>query len=158
LHEKWDESVLTEKVANVTAIYYSSSLSIQLWGKHFMAVPRFVWNTLLAAISLGLAWGGRNSLEDVITNFLSLLGYWTICFGTILAFENFWFRPRIGGYDLEGWQDQDRMPWGVAGCVSLALGMGVSFVGMDQTWVSKQTPHPLPLPLSPFLFPSQKCV
>lgn len=124
-------------MANVTAIYYSSSLSIQLWGKHFLAVPRFVWNTLLAAISLGLAWGGRDSLADIITDFLSLLGYWTICFGLILAIEHFWFRPRIGGYDLEGWQDQDRMPWGIAGCISLALGFGLSFVGMDQTWVRR---------------------
>ncbi|KAF2120269.1 putative NCS family nucleoside transporter [Lophiotrema nucula] len=121
-------------LAGVTVIYYSSSLSIQQWGKHFMAVPRFVWNTLLAAISLALAWGGREHLTSVIVDFLSLLGYWTVCFGTILAFENFWFRPRNGGYDLEGWQDQDRMPLGIAGCVSLALGIGVSFLGMDQTW------------------------
>ena len=123
-------------VANLTAIYYSSSLSIQLWGKHFMAVPRFVWNTLLASISLGLAWGGKDHLAALITDFLSLLGYWTICFGVSLAVEHFWFRPRIGGYDLEGWQDQERMPWGIAGCVTLALGIGVSFVGMAQTWVS----------------------
>jgi purine-cytosine permease-like protein len=101
-----------------------------------MAVPRFIWNILLTAIALGLAWGGRNSLETILTNFLSLLGYWTICFGGILAIENFYFRPRIGGYDLEGWQDQKRMPYGIAGCTSLALGIGVSFLGMDQTWVS----------------------
>ncbi|KAK4946067.1 hypothetical protein LTR10_014869 [Elasticomyces elasticus] len=121
-------------VANLTAIYYSSSLSLQLWGKHFMAVPRFVWNSLLAAISLALAWGGREHLVDILTDFLSLLGYWTICFGSILAIENFWFRPRNGGYDLAGWQDYDRMPLGIAACVSLALGIGVSFLGMDQTW------------------------
>ena len=100
-----------------------------------MASPRFVWNTLLAAISLGLAWGGRNSLEKIIQDFLDLLGYWTICFGVILAIENFYFRPRIGGYDLEGWQDYDRVPLGLAGCFTLALGIGVSFLGMNQTWV-----------------------
>lgn len=123
-------------VAGVTAIYYSSSLSIQLWGKHFIAVPRFVWNTVLAGISLALAWGGREHLENVIVNFLSLLSYWTICFGVVLAYETFWFRPRNGGYDLEGWQDQDRMPWGIAGCVTLAAGIGLSFLGVNQTWVS----------------------
>ncbi|KIW14564.1 hypothetical protein PV08_07348 [Exophiala spinifera] len=121
-------------LANLTAIIYSSSLSIQLWGKHFLAVPRFVWNTLLTAIALGLAWGGRDHLETILNNFLSLLGYWTICFGGVLAIEAFWFRPRLGGYDKEGWQDQSRMPLGLAGCSSLALGIGVSFLGMDQTW------------------------
>jgi purine-cytosine permease-like protein len=98
-------------------------------------VPRFVWNTLLFAISLGLAWGGRDSLETILNNFLTLLGYWTICFGVVLAIEAFWFRPLIG-WDIEGWQDQNRMPLGLAGCTSLALGIGFSFLGMDQTWVS----------------------
>jgi purine-cytosine permease-like protein len=104
-----------------------------------MAVPRFVWNTVLAAISLALAWGGREHLTAVIVDFLSLLGYWTVCFGVVLAIEVFWFRPRNGGFDLEGWQDQDRMPLGIAGCLTLALGLGVSFLGMDQTWVSPYT-------------------
>lgn len=138
-------------VASLTAIYYSSSLSIQLWGKHFMAVPRFVWNTLLAAISLALAWGGRENLVDILTDFLSLLGYWTICFATILAIETFWFRPRNGGYDLEGWQDQDRMPFGIAACMSLFLGIGVSFLGMNQTWVSHSTTVLISLPSLPYL-------
>ena len=123
-------------VANVVADYYSSSLSLQLWGKYFMAVPRFVWNTLLAAISLGLAWGGRDKLEDIISDFLSLLGYWTICFGVIVFIEHFYFRPRIGGYNLERWQDPKSVPLGIAGMFTLALGIGVSFLGMNQTWVS----------------------
>lgn len=100
-----------------------------------MAVPRFVWNIFLAAISLGLAWGGREQLEAIIANFLLLLGYWTICFGTILAIEHFWFRRQLGGYDYESWQEQDRMPLGIAGCISLLLGIGASFLGMVQTWV-----------------------
>ena len=90
---------------------------------------------MLAAISLALAWGGREQLETIIGNFLSLLGYWTLCFGTILALEHVWFRPRLGGYNHESWQDQDRMPLGIAGCLSLLFGIGASFLGMDQTWV-----------------------
>lgn len=61
-----------------------------------MAVSLFVWNSLLAAISLGLAWGGRQELETIMGNFLVLLGHWTICFGAILAIlalEHFWSRP-----------------------------------------------------------------
>lgn len=104
-----------------------------------MAVPRFVWNSLLAAISLGLAWGGREKLETIISNFLVLLGYWTICFGVILAIEHFWFRRQPGGYDYEAWQDKDRMPLGIAGCISLLLGIGASFLGMVQTWVRAST-------------------
>ena len=119
-------------IANI----YSSALSIQLLGKHFIAVPRFVWCTLLSAATFALAYGGRNVLEDIINNLLSILGYWTLAFAMILFIEHFWFRPRLGGYDVSAWQDQKRMPWGIAGTASLLIGIGFSFLGMAQTWVS----------------------
>lgn len=110
---------------------------MQLLGKHFIAVPRFVWCTLLSAATFALAYGGRNVLEDIINNLLSILGYWTLAFALILFIEHFWFRPRLGGYDLSAWQDQKRMPWGLAGTGSLLIGIGFSFLGMAQTWVGR---------------------
>lgn len=124
-------------MGNVIANIYSSALSIQLLGKHFIAVPRFVWCTLLSAATFALAYGGRNVLEEIINNLLSILGYWTLAFALILCIEHFWFRPRLGGYDLSAWQDQKRMPWGLAGTGSLLIGIGFSFLGMAQTWVSR---------------------
>ncbi|MCJ1376862.1 hypothetical protein MMC20_008107 [Loxospora ochrophaea] len=121
-------------LGNIVPNIYSSALSIQLWGKHFIAVPRFIWCALISAITLALAWGGRNKLETIINNLLSILGYWTLAFGIILFIEHFWFRPKLGGYDLSAWQDQKRMPYGIAGLVSLLIGIGFSFIGMDQTW------------------------
>ncbi|OBT66050.1 hypothetical protein VE03_03264 [Pseudogymnoascus sp. 23342-1-I1] len=121
-------------LGNVIANIYSSALSIQLLGKHFIAVPRFVWCTLLSAATFALAYGGRNVLEEIINNLLSILGYWTLAFALILFIEHFWFRPRLGGYDLSAWQDQKRMPWGLAGTGSLLIGIGFSFLGMAQTW------------------------
>ncbi|KAF7596025.1 hypothetical protein BBP40_003805 [Aspergillus hancockii] len=121
-------------LANVIANIYSSALSIQLWGKHFIAVPRFIWCALMSIIVLALAWGGRDKLEEIIDNLLSILGYWTLAFGLILAIEHFWFRPRLGGYDLSAWQDPKRTPVGLAGTTSLLIGIGFSFLGMNQTW------------------------
>ncbi|RAQ45676.1 nucleoside transporter [Aspergillus flavus] len=121
-------------LANVIANIYSSALCIQLWGKHFLAIPRFIWCALTSAIVLALAWGGRNKLEAIIDNFLAILGYWTLAFALILAIEHFWFRPRLGGYDLSAWQDPKRMPVGIAGTAALLIGIGFSFLGMCQTW------------------------
>lgn len=42
----------------------------------------------------------------------------------------------VWGYDLSAWQDQKRMPWGLAGTGSLFIGIGIYFLGMAQTWVS----------------------
>ncbi|KAE8349441.1 permease for cytosine/purines, uracil, thiamine, allantoin-domain-containing protein [Aspergillus coremiiformis] len=123
-------------LANVIANIYSSALCIQLWGKHFLAVPRFMWCGLLSIVVLVLAWGGRNKLEKIIDNLLSILGYWSLAFGLILAIEHFWFRPRLGGYDLSAWQDPQRMPIGLAGTTALLIGIGFSFLGMKQTWYS----------------------
>ena len=66
-----------------------------------------------------------------------MIGYWTVAFGTILFIEHFWFRRKsgLGGYDLTAWQDQKRMPVGVAAVTALLIGIGFSFLGMDQTWV-----------------------
>ena len=104
-------------------------------GKHFIVVPRFFWCTFFSIIIFTLAWGGRNKLYTIFGNFLPLLGYWTISFGCILFIEQFFFRPKLGGYDLSAWQDQSRMPWGLAGVGALAVGIGFSFLGMVQTWV-----------------------
>lgn len=123
-------------MGNVIANVYSSALSIQLLGKHFIAVPRFVWCAFLSACIFALAYGGRNVLEEIINNLLSILGYWTLAFALILFIEHFYFRPRLGGYDLSAWQDQKRMPYGLAGTASLLIGIGFSFLGMAQTWVS----------------------
>jgi purine-cytosine permease-like protein len=89
----------------------------------------------MSIIVLALAWGGRDKLEEIINNLLSILGYWTLAFGLILAIEHFWFRPRMGGYDLSAWQDPKRMPAGLAGTTALLAGIGFSFLGMNQTWV-----------------------
>jgi purine-cytosine permease-like protein len=124
-------------VANVICNFYSSALSIQLLGPHFVAVPRFVWCTILALATFALGYGGRHVLEEIINNLLSILGYWTFGFALILFIEHFHFRPRLGGYDLTAWQDPKRLPLGLAGTASLLIGIGFSFLGMCQTWVSR---------------------
>ncbi|PWY96098.1 nucleoside transporter [Aspergillus sclerotioniger CBS 115572] len=121
-------------LASVIIDIYSSALCLQLLATPFRAVPRMVWCGLVSLVVLALAWGGRHQLEAILNDFLSLLGYWTLAFGLILAVEHFWFRPRLGGYDLGAWQDPKRLPVGVAATTTLLLGIGFSFVGMDQTW------------------------
>ena len=127
-------------VGDVVCNIYSSALSMQLLGSHFVAVPRYAWCTVLSLATFGLAYGGRNVLETIINNLLSMLGYWTLAFAAILFVEHFWFRPRIGGYDLTAWQDPQRLPWGLAGTASRRIGIGFSFLGMDQTWVRSVRP------------------
>jgi purine-cytosine permease-like protein len=121
-------------LGNNIAINYSSGLSLQLLGHYFHAVPRFIWSLLFAIVIAVLAIAGQQHLSNVVSDFVSLLGYWTVSFTTILLLEDRVFR-RNRGYDLFAWDQIDKLPWGVAGTSALLAGYCAGGVpGMSQTW------------------------
>jgi NCS1 nucleoside transporter family len=125
-------------IGNNIAINYSSGLSIQLLGHWFHAVPRFIWSFLVALVVALLAIIGKDHLSTIVSNFVSLLGYWTISFTFILLVEDQFFRKRSGeGYNLEVWDMPNKLPWGAAAVFSLLAGYLAGGVpGMAQVWVS----------------------
>ena len=121
-------------LGNNIAIFYSSGLSIQLLGHYFHAVPRFMWSLLVALVIGILAVVGKNHLSTIVSNFVSLLGYWTISFTFILLVEDQWFRRREG-YNLSAWDTPSKLPWGLAAVMSLLAGyLAGGVTGMAQTW------------------------
>lgn len=68
-----------------------------------------------------LAIAGRQSLSTVVSDFVSLLGYWTVSFTVILLLEDKWFR-RNEGYDLPVWDKPSKLPLGIAAVTSLFCG------------------------------------
>lgn len=136
--------ILTFSVlGNNIAINYSSGLSLQLLGHYFHAVPRFIWSFLVALVVAILAIVGKDHLSTIVSNFVSLLGYWTISFTLILLIEDQWFRKRSGeGYHLEAWDQPGKLPLGVAAVLSLLSGyLAGGLPGMAQVWVSKTDGH-----------------
>ncbi|KAI9710073.1 MAG: hypothetical protein M1828_002220 [Chrysothrix sp. TS-e1954] len=114
--------------------YYSSGLSLQLLGHYFHAVPRFIWSLLVAIVVAVLAIAGQTSLETIVNNFVSLLGYWTVSFTLVLLIEDKWFR-RNEGYNLPAWDDASKLPWGAAAVLALLCGyLAGGVTGMSQTW------------------------
>ena len=125
-------------LGNNIAVNYSSGLSIQLLGHYFHAVPRFIWSFLVALVVALIAIAGKNHLSTIVSDFVSLLGYWTISFTLILLIEDQWFRKRSGeGYNLAVWDTPAKLPWGAAAVFSLLAGYLAGGVpGMSQVWVS----------------------
>ena len=121
-------------MGNNIAINYSSGLSLQLLGHYFHAVPRFIWSFLVALVVAVLAIAGKNHLSTIVSNFVSLLGYWTVSFTLILLIEDKYFR-RHEGYILSAWNKPSKLPWGAAAVTSLLIGyLAGGVTGMAQTW------------------------
>lgn len=121
-------------LGTVVASNYSAGLAAQLVGDYFHAVPRLIWSFLAMGAALALAVAGHDHLSDLISNFCSLLGYWSVCFAVILFLEDQWFR-RIDGYDVHVWDSPKGLPVGIAAVLTLIIGYCVGAVlGMDQTW------------------------
>lgn len=127
--------ILTFSVlGNNIAINYSSGLSLQLLGHYFHAIPRFIWSFLVALVVAVLAIAGQSNLSAIVSNFVSLLGYWTISFTLILLIEDKIFRRRIG-YNLEDWDRPSKLPLGIAAVFSLLAGyLAGGVTGMSQVW------------------------
>jgi NCS1 nucleoside transporter family len=125
-------------IGNNIAINYSSGLSIQLLGHYFHAVPRFIWSFFVALVVALLAIIGKDHLSTIVSDFVSLLGYWTVSFTLILLIEDQFFRKRSGeGYNLEVWNTPSKLPLGAAATFSLLAGYLAGGVpGMAQVWVS----------------------
>ena len=123
-------SVLGNNIANI----YSSGLSLQLLGHWFHAVPRFIWSLLVAIVVAVLAIAGQQHLSIIVSNFVSLLGYWAVSFTLILLIEDKWFRHQEG-YNLLAWDQPSKLPLGIAAVLALLTGyLAGGVTGMAQTW------------------------
>jgi purine-cytosine permease-like protein len=121
-------------LGNNIAVNYSSGLSLQLLGHYFHAVPRFIWSFINALVIAILAIAGQDHLSTIVSNFVSLLGYWTISFTIILLVEDQWFR-RQEGYNLLVWDQPSGLPVGAAAVFALLAGyLAGGVTGMAQTW------------------------
>ena len=97
-------------------------------------MPRLLWSLLFAIVVAVLAIAGQEHLSTIVSNFVSLLGYWTVSFTVILLLEDQYFR-RYDGYDLFVWDSPGMLPIGIAAVFSLLAGyLAGGLPGMAQTW------------------------
>ncbi|KAF8977720.1 hypothetical protein BGZ46_007168 [Entomortierella lignicola] len=122
-------SVVSNNVPNT----YSAALSIQTIGKPLQKIPRFIWTIVVAVVYTVAGVAGKAHLSSILNNFLSILSYWTTPFVTILAWEHFFFRRRIG-YNVDDYNDRTKLPLGLAAGLAGIIGIVGAVLGMAQTW------------------------
>ncbi|CDO54614.1 hypothetical protein DV495_003310 [Geotrichum candidum] len=126
-------------VSNNIINTYSIALSTQVWGLFAMRVPRYALVILTAAIYFVLAMAGRNTLANILNNFLPLIGYWSMLYFVIIFQETIIFRRRKipGTNDVYNWADWDnklRLPTGIAALAAFLCGIVGVILGMCQVW------------------------
>ncbi|KAF1930635.1 purine-cytosine permease FCY21 [Didymella exigua CBS 183.55] len=118
-------------VANLIVPTYSSGIDAQILGRWAGAVPRVIWNTVGVVIYTVCALAGRAHLAEIFTNFLALMGYWVSIWIAIVLEEHFIFRRKMGwNWDL--WNQQKKLPLGIAAFIAFAIGWVGAILFMAQ--------------------------
>jgi purine-cytosine permease-like protein len=96
-------------------------------------VPRAIWNTIGVVIYTACALAGREHLAEIFTNFLALMGYWVSIWIAITLEEHFIFR-RQTGFNWATWNQQKKLPLGIAALIAFLIGWIGAILSMAQVW------------------------
>jgi NCS1 nucleoside transporter family len=123
-------------VANNIPNDYSLGLTIQVLGKGWEAVRRWIWTlsgaVVYTALALLIVQVAGLGVSATLTDFLLLVAYWLGPFSIILILEHFVFRK--GQYDLSIWDDSNALPRGITpALIAFVLGLIGAALGADQT-------------------------
>lgn len=119
-------------IANNIPNDYSLGLSVQVFGKWFQSVKRYIWTFIGAVIYVCIAIIGSANFSHTLNNFLLLVAYWLGPFAIILITEHFVFRR--GKYNVDDWNNPSRLPLGWAAIVAMCLGIVGVVLGADQSY------------------------
>lgn len=121
-------------IANNCPNIYSVSLSLQILGRWTQAVPRFIWTFVGTLIYCAIAIPGYSHFEQVLENFMLIIGYWLAIYEGISLSEHFIFRRGIKGYDPATYTSPHLLPPGIAAIVAFCFGVFGAVMGMAQVW------------------------
>ncbi|HEY6539452.1 MAG TPA: cytosine permease [Ktedonobacteraceae bacterium] len=117
-------------VANNIPNDYSLGLSVQVFGKAFQQVKRYIWTLIGAVIYIIIAIIGSQNFAATLQSFLLDVAYWLGGYAIILVLEHFVFRR--GRYNVDDWNTPSRLPLGWAAIVAIIAGLVGGLLGADQ--------------------------
>ena len=128
-------------IANNIPNDYSLGLTVQVFGRAWQRVPRYVWTLVGAVIYVILAIVVARNFYQTLDSFLLLIAYWLGPWAIILLMEHFVIRK--GRYNVDDWNNRRRLPLGWAALVAMAFGLFGVFLGFAQTWIINNNFYPI---------------
>lgn len=122
-------------VANNIPNDYSLGLTIQVLGKNWESVKRWVWTLIGAviytAVAILLIQIKGVTVSETLTNFLLLVAYWLGPFSIILVLEHFYYHR--GRYNLDAWDDSNYFNQGITpAIIAFIVGLIGAVLGANQ--------------------------
>lgn len=123
-------STVSNNVPNLYTLGFSAQT---LWSK-FQKIPRIVWSTIASGAALGIAIPAYLYFDQVMENFMNIIGYWLAIYTAIGISEHLIYQGSFKAYDFEAYDDPSRLPVGITALFAFACGIAGAVVGMSQTW------------------------
>ncbi|HEY0755164.1 MAG TPA: cytosine permease [Ktedonobacteraceae bacterium] len=120
-------------IANNIPNDYSLGLTVQVFGRAWQRVPRYVWTLAGAVIYVILSLIVARNFYETLSSFLLLVAYWLGPWSIILLTEHFVIRK--GYYNVKDWNTPGRLPLGWSALVAMAVGLFGAWLGFAQTWL-----------------------
>ncbi|KFX94402.1 hypothetical protein V490_04366 [Pseudogymnoascus sp. VKM F-3557] len=121
-------------VANNCPNIYSVSLTLMIMGSWTRHIPRFVWTVIATGAYIAIAIPGYSQFEAVLENFMHFIGYWLAIYEGVALTEHFVFRRNFAGYNVEDYDNRDKLPPGIAAVLAFFCGVVGMVTGMSQSW------------------------
>ncbi|KXH25687.1 purine-cytosine permease FCY21 [Colletotrichum salicis] len=133
---KFVSVLLAFSVHGLTACtLYSLSISFQSLHPILSRLPRYLYSVVIVAIIVPISIVASSHFYNSLSNFLSVVGYWTASYSSIELTEHFCFRrSRYSAYDVSNWDNLKALPLGFAAVVSLCCSFGLTVPSMDTAW------------------------
>ncbi|HEX7736621.1 MAG TPA: cytosine permease [Ktedonobacteraceae bacterium] len=128
-------------IANNIPNDYSLGLTIQVFGRFWQRIPRYVWTLIGAIIYVILALVVARNFAETLNSFLLLIAYWLGPWAIILITEHFVIRK--GSYNVSDWNTPGKLPVGWSALVAMAIGLFGAFLGFAQTWIINDNFYPI---------------
>jgi len=119
-------------VANNVPNDYSLGLSVQVLGRPFQRVKRYIWTFIGAVIYVLIALPAAANFAKTLTDYLLIIAYWLGPWAIILIIEHFVFRR--GQYNVDDWNTPSRLPIGWAAIASMVVALVGVLLGAAQVY------------------------
>lgn len=120
-------------ITNSASTVYSFGLSLQAIAKPIARFPRYLLVLLGSIIWFVLTSVGKSGWAEVVSNFMPMIGYWSMIYFVVMVVELEFFRRRKEDEpDWSQYLNYNHFPF--LGAAVLAFGFGVAgvVIGMDQ--------------------------